>query len=55
VNVVRNRPTIDELKNELKSLGANEVFTEEEVFVNSVPREGEGRTPWPKIVDRKFF
>uniref|UniRef100_A0A914D007 Enoyl-[acyl-carrier-protein] reductase, mitochondrial n=1 Tax=Acrobeloides nanus TaxID=290746 RepID=A0A914D007_9BILA len=30
VNVVRNRPTIDELKNELKSLGANEVFTEEE-------------------------
>lgn len=31
VNVIRNRPNIDELKDKLKSLGATEVLTEEEI------------------------
>lgn len=31
VNVIRNRPNVDELKNTLKSLGATEVLTEEEI------------------------
>lgn len=31
MNVVRNRPDINDLKEELKSLGADEVLTEEEV------------------------
>uniref|UniRef100_A0AC35TWE6 PKS_ER domain-containing protein n=1 Tax=Rhabditophanes sp. KR3021 TaxID=114890 RepID=A0AC35TWE6_9BILA len=39
VNVVRNRDNIDDLKKELKDLGATEVFTEEE-FV----KEGKGFT-----------
>lgn len=31
VNVIRNRPNIEELKDKLKSLGATEVLTEEEI------------------------
>jgi hypothetical protein len=34
INVVRDRPDIDTVKNELISLGANEVLTEEEVVPN---------------------
>lgn len=32
MNVVRKRPNIDELVAELKSLGADEVFTEEQML-----------------------
>jgi trans-2-enoyl-CoA reductase len=31
VNIVRDRPNIDELKNELRRLGADHVFTEQEL------------------------
>lgn len=31
INIVRNRPEIEELKAYLKSLGANYVFTEDEI------------------------
>lgn len=34
INVIRDRPDVDKLKNELKSLGATEVFTEEEVILS---------------------
>lgn len=43
VNIVRNRPDIEELKNELRNLGADHILTEEEVpgvklFKEGLPR-----------------
>lgn len=47
VNVVRNRPNIEELKNTLKELGATEVLTEEEIRVTTLFKSGE--LPAPKL------
>ncbi|XP_030750960.1 enoyl-[acyl-carrier-protein] reductase, mitochondrial [Sitophilus oryzae] len=41
VNVVRDRPNIDELKNYLISLGANFVLTEEELRTTDIFKKGE--------------
>lgn len=40
VNVVRNRPDIEDLKNRLKNLGADHVLTEEEVPATKIFKEG---------------
>lgn len=40
VNVVRDRSNINELKNTLKSLGANEVLTEEEIRTTTIFKTG---------------
>lgn len=45
VNVVRNRPNIDELKCTLKSLGATEVLTEEEIRVTTLFKSGALKAP----------
>lgn len=45
VNVVRNRPNIDELKQTLKSFGATEVLTEEEVRVTTLFKSGQLKAP----------
>lgn len=47
VNVVRDRPNIDELKQSLKSLGATEVLTEEEIRVTPIFRSKQ--LPAPKL------
>lgn len=47
VNVVRNRPNIDELKGTLKALGATEVLTEEEIRTTTVFKSG--ALPAPRI------
>lgn len=47
VNVVRDRPNIVELKNTLKSLGATEVLTEEEVRTTTLFKSG--ALPTPKL------
>lgn len=45
VNVVRDRPNIDELKKTLKSLGATEVLTEEEIRVTALFKSKQLPTP----------
>lgn len=40
VNVVRNRPDIDNLRNQLTNLGADHVLTEEEVPITKIFKEG---------------
>lgn len=45
VNVVRNRPNIDELKQTLKSIGATEVLTEEEIRVTTLFKSGQLPAP----------
>lgn len=47
VNVVRDRPNINELKNTLKSLGATEVLTEEEIRTTTLFKSG--ALPLPKL------
>lgn len=47
VNVVRDRPDIDELKQRLKSIGATEVLTEEEIRVTTLFRSKQ--LPAPKL------
>lgn len=47
VNVVRNRPNIDELKAQLKSLGATEVLTEEEIRTTTLFKTKQ--LPSPKL------
>lgn len=47
VNVIRNRPSVGELKDVLKGLGATEVLTEEEIRVTTLFKSGE--MPAPKI------
>lgn len=47
INVIRDRPQVDELKNTLKSLGATEVLTEEEIRVT--PLFKSGVLPSPKL------
>lgn len=47
VNVVRNRPNIAELKAKLKSLGATEVLTEEEIRTTALFKSGS--LPSPKL------
>lgn len=47
VNVVRDRPNIDELKQTLKSIGATEVLTEEEIRVTTLFKSGQ--LPAPKL------
>lgn len=45
VNVVRNRPDIDNLKTYLKKLGANYVYTEEEIGNIDIFKSGKARRP----------
>lgn len=47
VNVVRDRPNLDELKQTLQSIGATEVLTEEEIRVTTLFRSG--KLPAPKL------
>lgn len=47
VNVIRNRPNVDELKNALKLSGATEVLTEEEVRTTTLFKSG--ALPAPRI------
>lgn len=47
VNVVRNRPNINELKESLKALGATEVLTEEEIRVTTLFKTK--KLPAPKL------
>lgn len=47
VGVVRSRPEIDQLKAYLKSLGATEVLTEEEIRTSTLFKEG--KLPKPKL------
>lgn len=47
VNVVRDRPNIQELKDQLKSLGADEIFTEEEVRKTQIFKNNQ--LPSPKL------
>lgn len=45
VNVIRNRPNVDELKDKLKSLGATEVLTEEEIRTTTLFKSGTLKAP----------
>lgn len=45
VNVIRNRPNVDELKDKLKSLGATEVLTEEEIRTTTLFKSGSLKPP----------
>ncbi|XP_072381275.1 enoyl-[acyl-carrier-protein] reductase, mitochondrial-like [Diabrotica undecimpunctata] len=45
VNIVRDRPLIDDLKSFLKSLGATYVFTEEEIRKTDIYKSGELNNP----------
>lgn len=47
VNVIRNRPNVDELKATLKSLGATEVLTEEEIRTTNLFKSGS--LPVPRL------
>lgn len=47
VNVIRNRPNVDELKASLKSLGATEVLTVEEIRTTTLFKSG--TLPAPRI------
>lgn len=47
VNVIRDRPNVNELKNTLKSLGATEVLTEEEIRTTTLFKSG--TLPVPKL------
>ncbi|KAM7344965.1 enoyl-[acyl-carrier-protein] reductase, mitochondrial-like [Cochliomyia hominivorax] len=47
VGVVRSRPDIDQLKSYLKSLGATEILTEEEIRTTTLFKEG--KLPKPKL------
>lgn len=47
VNVIRNRPNVNELKDTLKSLGATEVLTEEEIRTTTLFKSG--ALPAPKL------
>lgn len=47
VSVIRNRPDLDELKSKLKSLGATEILTEEEIRTTTLFKSG--KLPAPKI------
>lgn len=47
VNVIRDRPNIDELKSTLKSLGATEVLTDEEIRTTTIFKSG--KLPAPRI------
>lgn len=47
VNVIRNRPNVNELKDKLKSLGATEVLTEEEIRTTALFKSKQ--LPSPKL------